>query len=158
MIQSNGLIGSAILSVIAVAILLVPVHEVQEVETYDAREPLTYERTFLRESQVTRFCFPWFCDKAQVIYGLKNTDDVPGEFRINFIFDNRIERDTTTKSITIIAGEERAISVDSPIGGKSDFTVNVIPPRKIVTHERLVTKKINTLSKLNTLRGLWLPK
>lgn len=158
MIPGIGLVQFALLAVVAVAILIVPVHEVEEVETYYTPEELAYEQTLVRESQVTRFCFPWFCEKTQVQYGLRNTDDAPGEFRINLIFDNGSERESTTKTTTIIGGEERVVTVESPLRGKSDYTGNVIPPRKLVAHERTVTKNINTLSKLWELRPLRLLK
>ena len=52
------MVGSAIGAVIVVAILLAPVHEVEQAETYYISEPLTYEETFLRASQVNRVLFP----------------------------------------------------------------------------------------------------
>ena len=156
MTPGRGFVGLAVFAVIAVAILIVPVHEVEEVETYYTRELLTYEQTFVRESQVKRFCFPWFCDRTEVQYGLRNTDDALGEFHVNFVFDNDTDRDTKTETITIIAGEEVAVAVESPLRGHSEFTVNVIPPTKLVSHERTVTKKVSTLSKLGELRQLWL--
>jgi hypothetical protein len=150
----SGLVGLAVFTVIAVSVLIAPVHEVEEVETHYTREPLTYEQTFARESQVRRFCFPWFCDKTQVQYGLRNTDDSLGEFPVNFIFDNGSDRATKTETTTIIAGEEVAVTVVSPLKGQSGFTINVIPPAKRVSHEWTVTKKVSTLSKLGELQQL----
>ena len=142
----------AIGAVIAVAILLAPVHEVEQVETYYISEPLTYEETFLRPSQVNRFCFPWFCDKTEVQFGIRNTDSDVGNFVITFAFDNGKDRATENVPQTLGSGEELTVSQTSPFRGISEFTVGVAPPSKLVPHQRTVTKHVNTLSQMWELR------
>ena len=148
MTTANGLVQYAVYLVVAVALLLAPVHRVEESETYFTREPLTYEQTFVGKDQVRGFCFPWFCEKTEVRYVLRNTDEHPGDFNLNFVFSNASEVATKTISARAIAGEKVAVVAKSPIKGQSEFTVNVLAPTKSVPHERTVVKHVNTLSML----------
>ena len=90
--MNQGIIGTEAATLVAMVILLAPIHEVEQTETAFTRETLTYQETFVRERQVTGFCFPWICNKTQIQYGIRNTDDLPGEFGINVVFDNGSER------------------------------------------------------------------
>ena len=147
----NGLIGFAVAAVVAVALLLAPVHSVEETEAFFTIEALTYEQKFVGRDQVKGLCFPWLCEKTEVRYLFRNTDAYPGEFKLNFVFSNASEVATKTVSAKAMAGEEVAVVVKSPIRGHSEFTVNVLPPTKSVRHERTVVKNVNTLSKLPEL-------
>lgn len=115
--------------------------DVQEVETYFTSEPYTYEQSFVRVNQIRKF--PWISEVTQAQYIVKNTDVKMGTFGLNFIFDNGTDTETKTKTVDILAGEEKAVTVDSPLKGKSTVTLNVIPPKKSVPQERTVTKKVN---------------
>ena len=127
-------------------------HEVEQTETYYVSEPLTYEETFLRASQVNRFCFPWRCEKTEVQYSIKNTDNAMGTFVINFAFDDGRDRATENVSLMIGPGEELTVSQTSPFKEVSEFSVSVAPPSKLVPHQRSVTKRVSTLSQLGELR------
>ena len=146
------MVTSAVGTVIVISILLVPMHDVEQTETYFTREPLTYEETFVRANQVRPFCFPWFCDKIQVQYGIKNTDNGVGVFTVTFAFDNGTDRGTENVSVEVQAGAEMTISQNSPLRGISEYSVDVTPPSKLVSHQRTVTKRVNTLSQLSELR------
>ena len=74
---------------------------------------------------------------------VKNTDVQDGKFTLNFIFDNETETKTSTEKVDILAGEEKAITADSPLHGKSTVTLNVVPPNKAVSQKRTVTKTVN---------------
>ena len=148
----HGMVTSAVGTVIVFSILLVPMHDVEQTETFFTREPLTYEETFVRANQVRPFCFPWFCDKTQVQYGIKNTDNSVGEFTVTFAFDNGTDRGTENVSVEVQAGAETTISQNSPHRGISEFSVDVTPPSKLVSQQRTVTKRVNTLSELSGLR------
>ena len=147
------MVKSAVGAVIVVAILLAPVHEVEQAETYHISEPMTYEETFLRASQVNKFCFPWFCDKTEVQFGIRNTDSDVGKFVITFAFDNGTDRATENVAQTVGPSEEMTVSQSSPLRGVSEFSVGVAPPSKLIPHQRTVTKHVNTLSQLRRLRG-----
>ncbi len=151
----NGLVGSAVAAMFAVALLLAPVHSVEETETYFTIEALTHQQRFMGSDQVKGFCFPWFCEKTEIRYLLRNTDAYPGEFNLNFVFRNASEVASKTVSARALAGEEVAVVVKSPIKGHSEFTVNVLAPTKSVPHERTVVRNVNTLSKLPELLRLW---
>ena len=144
----HGLIEYAVAAVFAVALLLAPVHRVEETETFFTREALTYQQSFVGKDQVKGFCFPWFCEKTEVRYLLSNTDLYPGDFNLNFVFSNASEVATKTVTTRAKAGEEMAVVVKSPIRGQSEFTVNVLAPAKPVPHERTVVKYVDTLSML----------
>ena len=144
----NGMVMSAVGAVIAVAILLIPIHAVEELETFFTSEPLAYKETFVRHSQVGGFCFPWFCNKTEVQYGLRNMDEAQGAFNVNFVFDNGSEVATKTVSTSVIAGEEVAITTKSPLKGESEVRINVLSPVKSVPHERKVIRRVSTLSRI----------
>jgi hypothetical protein len=127
--------------IIALIMLTTITWDVPVVETYPTYEPYDYEDTLVRESQIRKF--PWFSEVTRVQYLVTNTDAKTGTFALNFTFDNGIEIATLTETVAIGAGEERAMTVDSPLKGVSRFTVNVIPPGKSVLHERTVTKKFH---------------
>ena len=146
------MVMSAVGTVIVISIMLVPIHDIEQTETYFTREPLTYEETFVRAKQVRPFCFPWFCDKTQDQYGIKNTDNGIGIFTVTFAFDNGTDRGTENVSIEVQAGTEMTISQNSPLRGISEYSVDVTPPSKLVSHQRTVTKRVNTLSQLSGLR------
>ena len=125
----------------------------EQAETYYISEPLTYEKTFLRASQVNRFCFPGFCDKTEIQYGIRNSDSNVGQFLITFAFDNGKDRATENVRQTVGTGEEMTVSQTSPFRGVSEFSVGVAPPSKLVPHQRTVSKHVNTLSQLRRLRA-----
>jgi len=114
--------------------------EVEEVETYFTYEPYTYEKSLVRVNQIRKF--PWIYEVTQAQYIVKNTDAEKGTFDLNFIFDNGAETETKTETVDILAGEEKAITIDSSLKGESTVTLNVIPPKKSIPHERTVTKKV----------------
>ena len=117
--------------------------EVPEVETYVTFEPYTYEQSTVRESQEKRFL--WFFEFTQVQCIVKNTDIKGGNFSLNFIFDNGEKTETKTKTVEIMAGEEKAVTMDSPLEGKSSVTLNVIPPSHSIVQERTVMKEVTVL-------------
>ena len=47
----------AVSLVLAAIILSMPIDEVEEVETYYTSEPLTYEKSLMREAQVPKWIF-----------------------------------------------------------------------------------------------------
>ena len=86
MTSFHGLVGSAIAAMFAVALLLAPIHRVEETETFFTIEALTYQQRFVDSDQVKGFCFPWFCEKTEIRYIFRNTDVYPGEFNLNIVF------------------------------------------------------------------------
>lgn len=146
------IVATALALFIAGVIFFVPIHEVEEVETYYTSEPLTFEKSLILETQVSRWIF-W--DATEVQYIVKNTDVKDGVFTLNFVFRNEKEIKSSTKRITILAGTQEAITEVSPFSGVSNVTLNVIPSNKSVTHERTITKKVTTWDKLGELRMIF---
>ena len=128
--------------IISVILLTVPIIPVEVTEISYTSEPYTYEQSLVRIDQIRKF--PWIHEVTRAQYIIKNTDIKKGTFNLNFIFDNEIDTDTSTKSVDILAGEEKAITVDSPLKGESTVTINVIPPKKLIRHESTVTKNVTT--------------
>lgn len=79
----NAIVATAIALVIAGIIFFVPIGEVEEIETYYTTEPLEYEKSLIRETQVSRLIF-W--EATEVQYLVRNTDEIDGIFTLNFIF------------------------------------------------------------------------
>lgn len=139
----------AIISIIVSIILLtVPIIPVEITTTTYTSEPYTYQQSLIRTTQVRNF--PWIKEVTQFQYIIKNTDVRNGSFDLNFVFDNNEDTDTITKSVDILAGEEKAVTVDSPLRGKSTVTLNVIPPKKLIPQESTITKNVTTWSWLVT--------
>jgi hypothetical protein len=118
----------------------VPIVDVQETETYFTSEPYTYQQSLVRVNQVRNF--PWIHEVTQAQYIIKNTDAQKGSFVLNFRFDNGGQTETKTETVDILAGEEKAVAIDSSLNGESKVTLNVIPPNKSITQQRTVTKKL----------------
>lgn len=136
----RGIVILAVCVVIAASILSAPIGEVQETETYFTSEPYTYQQSLVRVNQVRNF--PWINEVTQAQYIVKNTDAQKGPFVLNFRFDNGAETETKTKTVDILAGEEKAVTIDSSLKGESKVTLNVIPPKKSIPQQRTVTKKL----------------
>jgi len=136
-------IPGALSLVVVLTILSSPLIDIEEVKTDIRYQPYSYEQSLVRESQTQKFIFPWFSEVTQVQYMVKNTDTQNGPFVLNFIFDNEVETATLTKKEDILAGENKAIMVDSPLRGKSTAKLNVIPPSKAIPEQRIIKKKVS---------------
>lgn len=133
---------AAVVTIIVSLILLsTPIIPIEITETSYTSEPYTYEQSLVRVNQVRKF--PWIYEVTRAQYIIKNTDIEKGTFDLNFIFDNGVDTETSTKTVTILAGEEKAEAVDSPLKGESTITLNVIPPKKSIPQEHTVTKNVN---------------
>lgn len=128
--------------IVSVILLTVPVVPVEVTEISYTSEPYTFEQSLVREDQIRKF--PWIHEVTRAQYLIQNTDVKGGTFDINCIFDNEIDTATRTVSVDILAGEEKAVTVDSPLKDKSTVTLNVIPPKKTIPHETTVTKNVTT--------------
>lgn len=135
------IIGIALALLIVVIMLTTTTWDVPVVETYYTSQPYTYEQSFVRVNQVRNF--PWINEVTQAQYMVKNTDTQKGTFALNFIFDNGTDTATKTTSVDILAGEQKAITMDSPLKGNSEVTLKVIPPNKSIPQQRTVTKKVS---------------
>jgi len=139
---------AVILIIVSILLLTVPIVPVEITETTYTSEPYTYEQSLVRTTQIRKF--PWINKITRVQYIIKNTDVRKGSFDLNFIFDNEVDTDTITKSVDILAGEEKAVTVDSHLKGESTVTLNVIPPKKLIPQKSTVTKNVTTWNWLVT--------
>ncbi|MBA7672149.1 hypothetical protein ES703_80323 [subsurface metagenome] len=134
--------------IVSVILLTVPVIPVEDTEISYTFEPYTFEQSLVREEQIRKF--PWIHEVTRAQYLIKNTDINGGIFYINCIFDNEIDTDTKTLSMDILAGEQKAVTVDSSLKGKSSIILKVIPPKKSIPHETTVTKNVTTWAWLSS--------
>lgn len=137
-----------LLIIVSIILLTVPIIPVEITTTTYTFEPYTYQQSLIRTTQVRNF--PWIKEVTQVQYIIKNTDVRDGSFDLNFVFNNGEDTDTITKSVDILAGEKKAVTVDSPLKGESTVTLNVIPPKKSIPQESTITKNVTTWSWLVT--------
>ena len=139
----QAIIGTVIGLVFAAILLTTITWEIDVVEPYYTKEAYHYEQTFVREKQVPNF--PWFWQEVtQAQYLVKNTDDKDGTYTLNFLFDNGTNSETETMEVDIMSGEEKAITVNSPLTGVSTISLNVVPPNKLVLQQRTIKKRVNT--------------
>ena len=130
---------------------LLPLHDREEVETYYTEEVLTYTETSVQDTQVTRFCFPWFCERTEVEYGLQNTGAVAGDFAVHFQFHNDGEAATESVTLSVGPGEAEVARSVSPFEGRSEYMIRVEPPVLKIPHRRTVTKQVSTFRVLYDL-------
>ena len=148
------IVYTAIGLVLAAIIMSTVTWEIEVVETYYVEEPYSYEQELVREKQVTNW--PWFWqDVTQVQYLVKNTDVAEGTFNLNFLFDDGINSRTKIKEVTILPGEEKAVTMNSPLPDVSTVSLNVVPPNKSVPKQRTVKKTVNTWYYLPGLKFLF---
>lgn len=120
-----GWIVAAFCLVVALIILTTVTWQVPEDEIYYTYTPFTYEQHLVRENQVRNF--PWIHEETQAQYVVTNTDASEGTFVLNFTFDNGSQIQTKTEKVDILAGEEKAVTINSPLSGNSKVALNVIP-------------------------------
>lgn len=137
-------IPAALSLVVVLIILSSPLIDIPEIKTEITYEPYSYEQSLIRINQTQKFIFPWFAEVTQAQFLVKNTDSQKGTFQLNFIFDNGTETKTVSKEEEILAGENKAIKVDSPLRGVSTVRLSVIPPNKALVEKRTIMKKVNT--------------
>jgi len=148
------IIYTAIALVVAAIILTTVTWEIEEVETYYTTEPYSYEQELVREKQVRNF--PFFWQKVtQIQYLVKNTDVKDGTFVLNFLFDNGTDSKTKTEKVTLLSGEEKAVTINSPLSGVSTVSLNVVPPNKLVPQQRTVKKTVNAWHYIPGLKFLF---
>ncbi|MCJ7790881.1 MAG: hypothetical protein MUP49_00450 [Dehalococcoidia bacterium] len=152
--DSGGIIGAAIGLVFAAIIVTVVTWDIDVVEPYYTSEPFHYELKLVREKQVPDF--PWFWQEVtQAQYLVKNTEDRDGMYTLNFHFDNGTNSETETMRIDIMSGEEKAVTINSPLTGVSTISLNVVPPNKFLLQQRTVKKKVNAWYYLPGLQFLF---
>ncbi len=66
-----------------------------------------------------------------------------GTFVLNFLFDDGSDSKVKTEKVKILSGEEKAVTINSPLAGVSTVLLNVVPPNKSVLQQRTVKKTVN---------------
>lgn len=136
--------GGTLFAVGVFVAFLIPLHDREEIETYYTEEVLTYSESSVQDTQVRRFCFPWFCERTEVEYGLQNTGEVAGDFIVHFQFHNDSESATESATLNVGPGEVGIAKSVSPFEGRSEYTIGVEPPVVRIPHQRTVTRRVNT--------------
>lgn len=151
--DARAILSVVIVLVIAAIVLTTTTWEIEVDEPYYTSEPYNYEQTLVREKQVIRW--PWFWQTTtQGQYLVNNNEGIDGIFTLNFLFDNGTNSKTETKKVEILAGEEKAVSIESPLAGVSTISLNVVPPNKSELQYRTVKKKVTTWQYLSGLMFL----
>ena len=149
----KAIVGTIVGLILAAMLVTTITWEIEVVEPYYTTEPYHYEQTLVRETQVPNF--PWFWQEVtQAQYLVKNTEDRNGTYTLNFLFDNGINSETETIKVEIISGEEKAVTINSPLTGVSTISLNVLPPNKSVLQQRTVKKKVNAWNYIPGLKFL----
>ena len=143
-------IRGAIGLVVVLIILSTPLIPIQEVVTHYTPEPYSFEQELVREKQVRPF--PWFWEVTQTQHLIKNTDSDDGTFALNYLFDNGSESKTKTKKVKILAGEEKSVTINSPLSGKSTVSLNIVPPYRSVAQQEIITKNVSAWHFINPLK------
>jgi len=140
----------AVVSIIVSLILLsAPLIPIQVTETYFTSEPFSYERTGPPRLVYKTILFVFRVTEAH--QSIKNTDTRIGTFNLNFVFDNGIEKESITKSVDLLPGEEKEVIANVRVSGQVNVEVNVIPPNKFVPEEKVVEKKVNAWSFIGSM-------
>jgi hypothetical protein len=142
----RGWVIAAVCLVVALIILTTVTWQVPEDEIYYTYTAFSYSQKFIRENQVRTF--PWIHDETEVQYKITNTDLNHGTFLLNFTFDNGSQTKTKTVKVDIMAGEEKAVTINSHLAGISAVTLNVIPPNYANPQHRTIYKTAHVWSYL----------
>jgi len=149
----KAIVGTIVGLILAAMLVTTITWEIEVVEPYYTIEPYHYEQTLVRETQVPNF--PWLWQEVtQAQYLVKNTEDRDGTYALNFLFDNGINSQTKTIKVEIMSGEEKAVTINSPLTGLSTISLNVVPPNKWVPQQRTVKKKVNAWNYIPGLKFL----
>jgi hypothetical protein len=152
--NAQGIIAVVVAVIVAAILMSTVTWQIDVVEPYYTSEPYHYEQTLVREKQVTKL--PWFWQTAtQAQYLVKNTEGKDGTFTLNFLFDDGTNSRTKTMRVEILAGEQKAVTITSPLTGVSTISLSVVPPNKSELQYRTVKKTVNAWYYLPGLRFLF---
>jgi hypothetical protein len=128
---------------IAAIVLTSYTWQIPVIENYTTEVPYQYKQELVRTQQVSEAI--WFWNKVtQVQYIVTNLDTKDGTYTLNFFFDNGTNSSTKTTRVDILAGENKEITMNSPLHGESNISLNVVPPNTLVIQQRTVQKTVNT--------------
>lgn len=143
----------AVVIVVVLAILSVPAIPNYVEETTYTYEPYNYKLTSdVRFINTTRL---WFWHVTEAHQSIQNTDVYNLNFSLNFVFDNGLEKKTTTESVELLAGEEKEVVTDVDLPGNLTAKVNVLSPFKAIPHKQMVNKPINAWQMLMPFLPRW---
>jgi len=112
-------------------------------EIHLTAEPYSFETSPVRiVNKTILYLFSW----REAQQSIKNTDNLTGEFSLNFVFDNGIEKKSKTKSVQLLPNEERVVTVYVPLRGEIDVDVHVIPQNKLIPQKTTVKKNVSIWS------------
>jgi len=149
--SQSALIGFAIGAFFLGTIFFLPIGTVDEVVTDLTNEPLAYQGSVVRETQVPTWIF-W--EATEVQYMITNRDVVDGTFTLNFVYDNGKETKSSTRKIKILAGVQQAVTQMSAFHGVSKVTLYVVPPYRVVARQRTVPRNITLWDKITDLNSV----
>lgn len=144
-------VGLALGLVLFLTICSLPLIPIQVDVTHLTAEYYSFDQELIRERQVRPF--PWFWEETQVQYLITNHDLDDGKFTINYLFDNGSDSRTRSKKVNVPAGERVTVTINSPLPGKSDVSVNIVPPYRIKATQETITKNVSVWHFCNPL--LW---
>ena len=132
-----------LLIIVSLTLLSIPIIPQQYTVIEYTQESFTYEQPSPTTLVDRNFLFIHWREAHQSI---KNTDSQEGKFSLNFIFDNGIEKKTSTESVDLLPGEQKEVTTKVPLSGQVNVEVNVLPPFKILAKEKTVEKKVSAWS------------
>ncbi|MBI2005494.1 MAG: hypothetical protein HYS80_01905 [Candidatus Aenigmarchaeota archaeon] len=124
--------------VVSLVILNLPIIPVELAETYYESSTISYEITSEAKLVNTTKFLVFHDTKAKI--SIKNTDNVKGNFAVNFVFSQDGQRITKTESTEILPGEEKIIETHAPSQELTE--TNIIVPTKLVPVQKIVSKTI----------------
>jgi len=138
-----------------ILVLSMPIFPIEEVVTRYTTEPYTFEQQLLHEKQAPQI--PWFWNEVtQTQYKVTNTDISDGTFTINYFFDNGSESKTKTNRVKILAGEAKSLTMNSPLTGTSNVSLNIVPPYRTVPKQEIITRNVNIWHFIGNLKiSIW---
>lgn len=110
------------------------------IKTYQEPVYLLCEQT--TQTSIVDVPFVWgliHTMKAETL--IKNPYSADVQCKVNFIFDNTVEKKTQTLEKKLISGETSSFSVDVPLDGNVSVDTKIIPEVRYVTKTRVVQEQ-----------------
>jgi len=136
-ITISGIIALALYGILSTQTKICTPHNVLQT-IYDSQD-LTYQT--VQDINIQKEKVVYLIPHTVATIFIKNTDQIGGEFTVNFFVKSGNDITLTPQKIELLPGEAKQFSIEVWWKEVDDITYKVIPPEKLIPRQETVTKQ-----------------